>query len=407
MHASETRAVIAALTAEGAEARFVGGCVRDALAGRPVQDVDIATPLPPAEVMRLLRAAGIKAVPTGIDHGTVTAVAHGQPVEVTTLREDVETYGRHARVAFTDDWTADAARRDLTFNALSCAPDGTLYDPFGGIADLEAGRVRFVGDARARIQEDYLRLLRFFRFQAYFGEAPPDPAVVDIASELAIELRRLSGERVREELFKLLSAKDPVPVIDLMIARKILQHVLPRAGSAATLGALLRIEPTGKAPDPLLRLAALLDTGRDGAAILAAHLKLSKAQRERLSDLLRPPVVVGIELGARDLRRALYRMGAAPVRDLLLLDAANRWAGGGWTSEESLRQSLREALAETESWVPLSFPLKGRDALALGARKGPEMGQLLDRVEDWWMDRDFRPSREDCLAELRRLMAAG
>ena len=158
MTAPEARAVVAALTADGAELRFVGGCVRDALAERPVTDVDLATPEPPARVIALLERAGIKAVPTGIEHGTITAVSGAMPFEVTTLREDVETYGRHAKVAFTDDWVADAARRDLTINALSCSPEGLVYDPFGGLKDLEAGRVRFVGDARARIREDYLRL---------------------------------------------------------------------------------------------------------------------------------------------------------------------------------------------------------------------------------------------------------
>ncbi|HSR72244.1 MAG TPA: CCA tRNA nucleotidyltransferase, partial [Kiloniellales bacterium] len=175
MEAPETRRVIEALSATGHEARFVGGCVRDALAGRPVRDLDIATRATPTEVIELLEIADIKTVPTGLAHGTVTAVTGGRAFEITTLREDVETYGRHARVAFTDDWKADAARRDFTINALSCAPDGTLYDFFGGIADLKAGRIRFVGDARARITEDYLRLLRFFRFQAHYGRVPPEP----------------------------------------------------------------------------------------------------------------------------------------------------------------------------------------------------------------------------------------
>ncbi len=227
MRAPETRAVIAALTAEGAEVRFVGGCVRDALAERRVQDIDIATQLPPEAVMRLLDAAGIKAVPTGIQHGTVTAVSGGKPFEITTLRVDVETYGRKAKVAFTDDWTADAARRDFTFNALSCAPDGTLYDPFDGEADLMAGRVRFVGEARARIVEDYLRLLRFFRFQAHFAKQPPDPQALEIAAELAPRLDRLSGERIRGELLRLLQAPDPLPVVEILIARRILRAVVP------------------------------------------------------------------------------------------------------------------------------------------------------------------------------------
>jgi len=185
MTAPETRAVVAALTADGTEVRFVGGCVRDALLGRPVKDVDIATPDRPQRVMELLARAGIRAIPTGIEHGTVTAVVGRTPFEITTLRRDVETYGRRAKVAFTDDWTADAARRDFTINALSCTPDGRLYDPFGGLADLRAGRVRFVGDPEARIREDVLRLLRFFRFYAHYGAAPPDPAALAACRALA------------------------------------------------------------------------------------------------------------------------------------------------------------------------------------------------------------------------------
>ena len=228
MSAPETRAVVAALSADGAELRFVGGCVRDALADRPVTDFDLATPEPPERVVALLQRAGIKAVPTGIEHGTITAVSGGMPFEVTTLREDVETYGRHAKVAFTDDWVADAARRDFTINALSCSPEGLLYDPFDGLKDLEAGRVRFVGDARARIHEDALRLLRFFRFHAHYGRGAPDLDGLAAASDLAPHLAALSGERVRNELLRLLAAPDPVPVVDIMLARKCWPRSCPK-----------------------------------------------------------------------------------------------------------------------------------------------------------------------------------
>ncbi|MCH6588445.1 MAG: CCA tRNA nucleotidyltransferase, partial [Proteobacteria bacterium] len=277
MRAPATRAVIAALTAEGAEVRFVGGCVRDALARREVRDIDIATKLAPAEVMRLLEAAGLKAIPTGVAHGTVTAVAHGEPFQITTLRVDVETYGRRARVAFTDDWIADAARRDFTFNALSCGPDGTYYDPFDGAADLAAGRVRFVGEARARIEEDTLRLLRFFRFQAHFGKQPPDPEILEVAAALAPSLAQLSGERVRDELFRLLEAPDPLPVVEILIARRILRAVVPTLGDAALLRALLRVEARSAPIDPVLRLAALVAPGRAGAEALAERLRLLRS----------------------------------------------------------------------------------------------------------------------------------
>ena len=200
MAAPETRRVFEALTADGAQARFVGGCVRDSLLRRAVKDIDIATDAEPERVIRLLEAARIRAIPTGIDHGTITAVIHPAHFEITTLRHDVETFGRHARVAFTDDWMIDASRRDFTMNSLFCTIDGTLYDPFGGVEDARAGRVRFVGDPRARITEDVLRLLRFFRFQAHYGLTPPEPAALDACIQLAPLLPRLSGERVQGEI---------------------------------------------------------------------------------------------------------------------------------------------------------------------------------------------------------------
>ncbi|MDX1426079.1 MAG: CCA tRNA nucleotidyltransferase, partial [Kiloniellales bacterium] len=273
MTAPATRAVLAALGAEGAVPRFVGGCVRDAVVARPVTDVDIATPDPPQRVIALIERAGLKAVPTGLAHGTVTAVADGRPFEVTSLRVDVETYGRHAKVAFTDDWQADAARRDLTINALSCDPDGRIYDYFGGLADLRAGRVRFVGEPRARIREDYLRLLRFFRFHAHYGRGAPDPEGLAAAGELAPEATHLSGERVRAELLRLLAAPDPAPVVAVMAAAGVLRAFLPEAGpgpdGAAALAALGELPGATAEPDPLLRLAALLPPDPAAAGAVA------------------------------------------------------------------------------------------------------------------------------------------
>ena len=251
MTAPDSRAVLEALQAEGAEVRFVGGCVRDALAGRPVKDIDLATADPPEKVISLLEQAGLKAVPTGIAHGTVTAVSDHHPYEVTTLRRDVETHGRHATVAFTDDWAADAARRDFTFNALSCRADGTLFDPYEGEADLRAGRVRFVGDARERIEEDYLRLLRFFRFHAHYGRGEPDRAGLAAAAALAPKLVRLSGERIRTEIFTLLKAPDPVPVLEVMARHRIFAAVLPDLGSPSILRALIGLGVETPVPDVL------------------------------------------------------------------------------------------------------------------------------------------------------------
>ncbi len=397
MRAPETRAVVDALTAGGAEVRFVGGCVRDALAGRPVKDVDIATHLAPEEVVRMLEEAGLKAVPTGIEHGTVTAVSGGKPFEITTLREDVETYGRHAKVAFTDDWTADAARRDFTFNAMSCAPDGTLYDPFDGAADLAAGRVRFVGEARARIEEDYLRLLRFFRFQAHFGKGPPDPEALATAAELAPELTRLSGERIRDELLKLLQALDPVPVLDTMIERGILHHVLPLAGGSTILSALMRAEPPGAPPDPVARLAALIEP--TAAGDIAERLRLSNRQRFALVKLAAPPLQPDAAVPAKERRRELHKLGAPLYRNLLLLSWARRNAG----DPEASIEDLGAALGEADFLAGKTFPLKGADALKLGVPEGPELGQLLDRIEGWWAEQGFKPTRTACLERLREV----
>ena len=396
MTAPATRAVVAALQAGGAEVRFVGGCVRDAVAGRPVKDVDLATPLQPEQVTALLEAAGIKAVPTGIEHGTVTAVADGKPFEITTLRVDVEPLGRHAKVAFTDDWQADAARRDFTINALSCDPDGRLHDPFGGIADLVAGRVRFVGEARRRIEEDHLRLLRLFRFQAHYGKTPIDPDGLEAATALAPLLAKLSGERIRGELFKLLDAPDPSDLVAEMIDRQILATVLPEIANGAALKALLPLEP---APDPLRRMAALLPPDPTLVAPIAERLKLSKAESARLATLLEPP---DDWHDLRALRRHIHALGAAAVADQLRLDQARKVAAGGDANPARFRAALQEA----EAWQPKVFPLKGRDALALGVVDGPAVGRLLREVEAWWIAEDFAPDRAACLVRLKEVAGA-
>jgi len=403
MTAPATRAVLDALSAEGAEVRFVGGCVRDALARRPVKDVDLATADPPETVIALLRRAGLKAVPTGLDHGTITAVSDHRPFEVTTLRRDVETHGRHATVAFTDDWKADAARRDFTFNALSCAPDGTLYDPFGGRDDLEAGRVRFVGDARARIEEDFLRLLRFFRFHAHYGRGNPEPQGLAAAAQLAPELAFLSGERLRNELFRLLEAEAAPSVLAVMRAHKILDAVLPEVGDSVALGALIArgIEPRG--PDPLLRLGALIAGGPAAGAAVADRLRLSRAERERLVGMLDRPEGFGLDSDEPALLRAFHGLGAARAADLLRLDWARRGADGSALDEAA----ARGALAAAAAWRPLAFPLKGRDALALGMPPGEAVGRVLAEVEAWWIAEDFRPKRAECLRRLKEIAALG
>lgn len=408
MEAPETRAVIAALTAQGAEARFVGGCVRDAVAHRPVTDIDIATKEPPEKVIKLLEAAGIRAIPTGIEHGTVTAVIGDRHFEITTLRIDVATDGRRAKVAFTDDWVADAARRDFTINTLSCTPAGDIFDPFDGLPDLAHGRVRFVGNAAERIKEDGLRLLRFFRFYATYGRPPPDVNALAACRALAPMLDNLSGERVRDELLRILMAPDPAEVVNLMRGERVLERILPEADDSGRLRALAWLETKAVridavAPEPIRRLAALVKTDRAGAEAVAQRLRLSNQESERLATLAAPPVAVTPDLDARARRRALHRLGADTVRDLALL---------AWASEVAIAPhgpkgrngAWIELLDEADAWRPLTFPLKGRDALALGLAEGPRVGALLAEVEAWWEDGDFRAGREECLAKLKLLI---
>lgn len=404
MTAPATRAVLAALRAEGREVRFVGGCVRDAILGRKVKDVDIATPDPPETIIALLEAAGLKAVPTGVAHGTVTAVSDHQPFEITTLREDVETYGRHARVAFTDNWAADAARRDFTMNAMFCAPDGTVYDVFGGWDDLLNGRVRFVGDPDARIQEDYLRLLRFFRFHAHYGHGAPDAEGLRAATAHARHLRSLSGERIREELLKLLSAPDPAEVAEIVVRHGILGSVLPEATRVNRLRALVDWERSmGLAADPLRRMAAWLNVGSETARDVAERLRLSRRADERLAVLSAPDAWVPAEWPGHDLRVLLHRRGREAVRDGVLLDAAARTA----RAEGPDAAEVRRALEEAERWTPRRLPVGGEDVRALGVEPGPRMGELLAAVERWWEAADFAPERAACLEKLHELASKG
>ncbi len=412
MTAAETRTVIAALTAEGAEVRFVGGCVRDSVLKRPIRDVDMATPDPPLKVIELLERAGIRAVPTGIDHGTVTAVVGDARFEVTTLRVDVETYGRRAKVSFTDDWMADAARRDFTINTLSCTPEGDIFDPFGkGLGDLSNERVRFVGNARDRVEEDLLRLLRYFWFHATYGRPPPDADALAACRALAHRLPELSGERVRDELFRILLAPAPADIALLMRGERVLDHVLPEAGDVGRLRAMAWLDSRAikmetVLPDALRRLGSLLDTDAAGAEAVAERLRLSKAQKERLTTLAVTPLDVTIGMSDYQLRRALHRLGSDTVSDLALLSWAQSLA-------VALRQPRRkneawQGILETAAaWTPLRFPLKGQDALDLGVAAGPRVGALLEAVEEWWEEGDYRADHAACLEKLGALIDGG
>lgn len=389
-----SRRVLAALATGGRPARFVGGCVRDALLapGADVADLDLATPEPPERVLALLDAAGIAAIPTGLRHGTVTAHLAGHRYEITTLRRDVACFGRHAEVAFTDDFAADAARRDFTINALSCDGDGRLHDPVGGLADLRAGRVRFVGEPRRRIAEDFLRILRFFRFHVRFGRGAPDAAALAACAELGAGIDRLSGERIRQELFGILATPRAAEALALMQAAGVLGRVLPGAADLATLRRLVATAPEA---DPLLRLAAVLRRAAPDVVALAARLRLANVQAERLALLLATPLP-DTTAPAPAQRLLLYRLGPEVYADLVRLAAAT-----GAAEPADAVACLERAAA----WRPPVFPLKGADLLARGLAPGPGIGRRLAAVRRWWEERDFHPDRAACLACLDLLLA--
>jgi poly(A) polymerase len=411
MVAAETQAVLAALTAEGSQARFVGGCVRDAVLKRPIRDVDIATHDPPERVMELLRRAGITVIPTGIAHGTVTAVIGKAHYEITTLREDVETFGRRARVAFTDDWTADAARRDFTMNAMFADREGRIYDPYDGLADLAAGRVRFVGDPVQRIEEDVLRLLRFFRFFAHYGRRQMDGAALAACRRLAPRLSELSGERVAGEILRLLEAPDPATILMAMRSERVLDHVLPEAGAFGRLRVLVWLETRamvrpGIAIDSIRRLGTVLETDAAGAAAVASRLRLSNARSRRLATLAAPPVAIDVGMDDRAARRALRRVGVETFRDLVLAAWAEyRSRDDRVDSEMTARWTA--LLDCADAWVPATLPVGGADALALGVPRGPGIGALLAEIDAWWEAEDYRPDRAACLDRLRTLVETG
>jgi poly(A) polymerase len=397
MSAPSTRAVIGALEAKGGTgcARFVGGCVRNALVGRAIDDIDIATTLTPESVMEALAAAGLRYVPTGVEHGTVTAIAGGRPYEVTTLRRDVETDGRRAVVAYTADWTEDAERRDFRLNALYMDESGLIYDPTGaGVEDALNGRIVFVGEPETRIREDYLRILRFFRFRAWFGQGEPDAAGLASCAALKDGLQRLSAERVSKELLKLLAAEDPRAAVQDMDRAGVLRTVLPEALPLDRFLSLVAIELEHlDHGDAELRLAALMPDNPPGARVTAERLRLSNAQRDRLAEAVHEDPEVQPDMTPEAARRRLYVLGQQTFADRLQLS----WAETGGDP-----RALLALLRLARDWVRPKFPLTGHDAAVAGLAPGPEVGAVLRRMEAWWIDHDFQPSREDLLDRLRR-----
>lgn len=378
LNSSGSRAVIGALeAAKPGCARFVGGCVRNQVMNRPVDDIDIATQLAPDQTLKALEAAGIRAIPTGIEHGTITAVIEHQPFEITSLRRDVTTDGRRAVVAFTDDWDEDALRRDFRMNALYAAPDGTLFDPTGGgYGDALAGRVILIGDGDQRLREDYLRILRFFRFNAWYG-AEIDTDGLAACARQAAGLAKIARERIWKEFRKLLGAPDPLPALTAMAGSGVLGHILPLSASLDGVHDLRVSEQLcGVQPDPMLRLMALIP--RSALAIQETDdaLRLSKREKERLTmwaaDNL--PDLKGVN--GRQLRALLYWHGVQAVVDRALLSGAD----------------VRDLLAAANVWKRPEFPITGDDALQAGF-EGRAVGEALSRVGKEWVESDFSLDR--------------
>lgn len=392
--------VFAVLEAAGHDVRVVGGAVRNALLGLDPKDIDFGTSADPATVTELFRAAGMKTVPTGIDHGTVTLVADGRSFEITTLRRDVETDGRHATVAFTDDWREDAARRDFTINALSCDREGNLHDYFGGLADLAKRQVRFIGEADERIGEDYLRVLRFFRFFAWYGEGRPDGAGLKACARARDHLDRLSAERVWSEMRTLLAASDPARALLWMRQTGVLTAVLPESEKWGIDGIhrLVAAEaPFGWAPDAVLRLMVIIPPQRERIDTLVARWKLPNSVARRLAAWADQGDIAPAT-DERTFKTMLWRADRQAVADRLKLAIAEARSRAE-QDMAAMKQvaELNALLALAQTWQAPEFPLAGQDLLDAGMEPGPGLGAALQRAQQHWLDNHFAPDRDALL----------
>ncbi len=395
--------LLAALSADGEGARIVGGAIRNTLLGQKVSDLDIATTCLPEETLRRAKQAGFKAIPTGIEHGTITVVAEGKPYEVTTLRADVETDGRHAEVAFGRDWQVDAERRDFTINALYAEADGTVVDLVGGLADIENQTLRFIGDAELRIREDYLRILRFFRFFAWYGRGRPESEGLKACARLKDGLSRLSAERIWSELKKLLAAPDPSRALLWMRQAGVLTAVLPESekwGIDAIHGLVGTEQDLGWNPDPLLRLASMVPPNAERMAELAARLKLSNQESERL-EAWATTVPPQPEISQAGFAKRLYRSDRQGMEDRLRLALVSARAEAINDNAAMMRAGYLSKLLEfVGSYEKPKFPLSGGDIIAAGLDRGPEIGKLQRALEDEWIKSDFTLTRDELLAKI-------
>jgi poly(A) polymerase len=391
MSSAAARRVMDALeAARPASARFVGGCVRNALLGEPVSDVDIATQLTPDRVEQAMRGAGMAVHPTGIEHGTLTVVADHQPFEITTLRRDVETDGRRATVAFTEDWAEDAQRRDFRMNALYASSDGEVFDPTGGgLEDIAQRRIVFVGDAETRIREDYLRILRFFRFYAWYGRDGLDAAGLAACAKLKAGLAGISPERIWMETKKLLAAYDPLPAMQAMQASGVFAELFPQAKGLDLLERLVAVERRESlAPDPMIRFLSLFWKDARAVHAVANHLRMSNEERQRLNWAAKDDTPIRSNMPPEEMRRALYIIGAGVFRDRVLL----QWAldGGAWAG----------LYADAGKWTRPVMSVTGDDLLARGVTEGPAIGETLRKLEAAWMESDFTLGKDALLATL-------
>ena len=375
--------VFAAFAKSAIEIRVVGGATRNALLQKPISDIDLATPARPELVMQIATRAGLTVHPTGIEHGTVTVVADGLPFEVTTLRRDVETDGRRAVVAFTDNWLEDAMRRDFTINAIYAAPDGTIFDPVNGLDDLKAARVRFIGEASDRIREDYLRILRFFRFTAQYGRGAPDPVGLAACTSLKAGLTKLSSERVGAEIMKLLDAPRAAEIAGVMAESGILDIVFGATSYPDRLAHLSRIEiANGWTADRWTRLAALALDGPVNARALASHLRLANADGDALLGAATPNPAYDPTTPEKLARAWLYTCGSETFQRASLV----AWAASPTSPDDALRKAR---ITLPDRWTAPAPPVRGADIIGLGVPPGARVGEILRAFEAWWIREDF------------------
>lgn len=388
----EALQILDCLIKGGGEARFVGGCVRDYLVQRPFTDIDIATTHTPEKVQELLEEQGIHVVPTGIKHGTVTAVIDKKPFEITTLRKDISCDGRHAEVEYTDSWEEDAARRDFTMNAMSMDRDRKLYDYFGGKNDLECCIVRFVGAPMLRIQEDYLRILRMFRFHAYYGEGVIIEEQLRACAACAAGVDTLSGERIQQEMLKILSASDPYYVLQEMNRIGVLHSIFPGLSHPLTFDILDGLVELKISINALTKLSSILinnDINKDNFGAISQRWVLSNDDKKHLSRTVFPEAEIDAGSDEMQQKRAIRVLGKSIFHEVVQL---------AWAKEGAAVNATFEAMLElSERWTPPKLPIRGVDLLKMGVEEGKEVGRLLKKAEDYWEENEYIPTRDELL----------